>query len=234
VPSRAALIAGAALAAVACASPLLEPHRMLARELPPLHLEADVPSQFGGWHVDDSMRAVLPSPDVQRQMDEVYSQQLSRTYVNAAGQHVMLVIAYGEDQVGKTSVAHLPDACYPAQGFIVSQRAARPVPLAGRPVLPVNRLVATKSNRIEPITYWTVVGNSTFASDFERRVSRLTSAVEGVIPDGMLVRVSTIDADESRAFAVQDEFVAALRSALTAQVQPRVFGASPDRLAYGN
>ena len=224
MPERRAILAGAAMFVVAAVAPFVEARRILARELPPLRLEQDVPNEFGAWRVDSSIIAVLPSPDVQRQLDEVYSQQLSRTYVNSAGDRVMLVMAYGEDQVGKTTVAHLPDACYPAQGFTIEPRPPRPVPMGGRAPLSVSRLVATKPFRIEPITYWTVVGDRTFSSDYERRVARLTSALDGVIPDGMLVRISSIDANEKRAFAAQDEFAAALREALTASVRPRVFG----------
>lgn len=220
------MIAGAALLAAAVLVPVVEPHRVLARELPPLKLEDDVPRQFGDWREDDSMAPVLPSPDVQRQLDEVYSQQLSRTYVNSAGTRIMLVMAYGEDQIGKTTVAHLPDACYPAQGFTVSSRPARPLPLSGRTPLSVSRLVAVRGTRNEPLTYWTVVGNRTFSSDYDRRMARLTSSLEGVIPDGMLVRVSSIDRGEDRAFSMQDAFVGELRSALPAQVRSRVFGSN--------
>lgn len=224
MPDRRALIAGATLVAVSVLAPIVEPHRMLAKELPLLRLEEDIPKQFGDWRIDDSLGAVLPSPDVQRQLDQVYSQQLSRTYVNSAGTHVMLVVAYGEDQVGKTSVAHLPDACYPAQGFTVSPRGTRPVGLDGRAPLSASRLMAVRSTRYEPVTYWTVVGTQTFSSDYERRMRRLTSSLEGVIPDGMLVRISSIDKEEARAYAVHDEFSSALYAALPAALKPRMFG----------
>jgi len=218
-----AIIAGLAMLLAAAVVPAVEPHRWLARELPPLRLEADIPSAFGDWHIDQSMVPVLPSPDVQAQLDKVYSQVLSRTYVDGAGHRVMLVIAYGEDQLGKTTVAHLPEGCYPAQGFTVSPRPDRPV-LMNPTVFGVHRLVAQKSARNEPITYWTVVGNVSFTSDFERRVTRLNSALSGVIPDGMLVRISSIDNDEAHAFVVQDAFIRGLNSALSPEVLPRVFG----------
>ena len=225
MPERRALITGGLLLTAAALVPVIEPHRLLARELPPLRLESDVPRSFGAWHVDETIYTILPSPDVQAQLDKVYNQQLSRTYINAAGDRIMLVIAYGEDQVGKTTVAHLPDACYPAQGFTVTSRPPRPVHLGAR-LLGVARLVANKTNRHEPITYWTAVGRQTFSSDADRRWIRLGSAIEGVIPDGMLVRISSIDRDEEHAFSVQDDFIRALNSALSDSVRARVFGRS--------
>lgn len=223
MPDRAALAAGILLVLAAVLVPVIEPHHWLARELPPLRLEAAIPSEFGDWHIDRSIAPVLPSPDVQARINQVYSQVLSRTYIDAAGNRVMLVIAYGEDQLGKTTVAHLPDACYPAQGFTVSPRPTQPV-LIGQAPLGVSRLVAHKSGRNEPITYWSAVGDATFSSDYERRITRLQSALSGIVPDGMLVRVSTIDTDESHAFTVQDAFIRGLNAALSREVRPRVFG----------
>jgi EpsI family protein len=223
MPNRAALAAGIAMLLAAALIPVVEPHHWLARELPPLRLEVAIPSEFGDWHIDRSIAPVLPSPDVQAQVSQVYSQVLSRTYVDAAGDRIMLVIAYGEDQLGKTSVAHLPDACYPAQGFAVSPRPNQPV-MISTTALNVQRLVARKAARNEPITYWAAVGNVTFASDYERRITRYRSALTGVIPDGMLVRVSSIDNDESRAFSLQNHFISNLFESLESNVRPRLFG----------
>lgn len=223
MPERRAILAGATMLAAGLLVPVIEPHRLLARELPPLRLESDVPREFGNWRVDDSIAPILPSPDVQEQLNQIYSQQLTRTYVNSTGQRIMLVIAYGEDQVDKTTVAHLPEACYPAQGFAISPRPSRPVDLGER-ALGVTRLVARRSTRVEPITYWTTVGGTAFSSDMDRRLTRLVSSLSGVIPDGMLVRVSSIDRNEARAFSAHDEFIRALFGGLSQRSRPRLFG----------
>jgi len=223
MPDRATLAAGITLLLAAALIPVVEPHRWLARELPPLRLETAIPGVFGDWRIDRSITPVLPSPDVQAEIDQVYSQVLSRTYVDSAGDRIMLVIAYGEDQLGKTTVAHGPDSCYPAQGFTVSARPMQPV-LIDATAFDVSRLVARKSVRNEPITYWTAVGDVTFSSDFERRVTRWKSALNGIIPDGMLVRVSSIDGNEAHAFVVHDAFIRGLNAALAREVRPRIFG----------
>ena len=80
-------------------------------------LEKMFPTQFGDWQVDRSMPVILPAPDVQAKLDAIYNQVLARTYVNVrTGERVMLSVAYGGDQSDGMSV-HLPEVCYPAQGF---------------------------------------------------------------------------------------------------------------------
>ena len=223
LPDRRAMLAGGALILAAALVPLLEPRRLLARELPPLRLERDIPQRFGQWQVDVSIAQVLPAPDVQAELELIYSQQLSRTYIDESGYRIMLLIAYGENQIDKLTVAHLPEGCYPAQGFRVTSPTHEPVSVAGGN-LTVARLVATKGSRKEPITYWTTVGGRTFASDRERRFARITDSMSGVIPDGMLVRVSSIDSDPKRAFATQERFVQELNSNLSDSVRSRVYG----------
>jgi EpsI family protein len=196
---------------------------MLAKELPPLKLESDVSPQFSGWKIDEAIVQIMPSPDVQEQLNKTYNQILSRTYVNEAGQRIMLMVAYGEDQADRTTVAHLPDGCYPAQGFAISPGPSAPVSIQSKP-FPVRRLVARRNPRVEPITYWTVVGNEAFQSDRDRRIARLRSSLAGIIPDGMLVRVSSIDPVEPRAFALHDTFISDLYSSLSSSVRPRIFG----------
>ena len=223
MPDRRAIISGGALLVAAALVPVLEPRRLLARELPPLRLERDVPERFGPWKIDVSIPQVLPAPDVQAQFDKIYSQQLSRTYVDDSGYRIMLLIAYGENQIDKMTVAHLPEGCYPAQGFQVTDSKSERI-LTSNGDLMVVRLVAQKGQRIEPITYWTTVGGRSFASNRERRLARIYEAFAGVIPDGMLVRISSIDPDESRAYKSQALFSIDLQNALVLPVRDRIFG----------
>jgi len=223
VPDRRAILAGSAMVLAAALVPLIEPRRLLARELPPLRLERDVPQQLGSWRIDESIAQVLPAPDVQAQLELIYSQQLSRTYIDESGYRIMLLIAYGENQIDKLTVAHLPEGCYPAQGFRVTAPTYERISI-DRGALNVARLIASKGARNEPITYWTTVGGRTFSSDGERRMARVTDSMMGVIPDGMLVRISSIDPDPRRAFASQERFVRDFNTSLTVSVRERIFG----------
>ena len=77
----------------------------------------------------------------------------------------MLSIAYGGDQ-SDTMAVHKPEVCYPAQGFQILKNATASFS-TGDGNIPVKRLVATQGPRIEPITYWTTVGDTVAVSGYE-------------------------------------------------------------------
>lgn len=209
--------------AIAGASAGANPHRRLADELPPLDLERNVPRRFGDWHMDQSMAPVLPSPDVQEKLDQLYNTVFSRTYTDGNGMSMMFLIAYGADQADRMTLAHLPEGCYHTQGFDVWPTQVATIRIPGRE-FGVVRLRTRKGLRVEPVTYWTTVGDGAFIDEFERRMKRARYALGGVIPDGMLVRVSCIDPDEDAAFAAEGAFVAALYAALKEPTRARIFG----------
>ena len=61
-------------------------------------------------------------------------------------------------------------------------------------------------------------------SRLERRLIELQLALTGRVPDGLLVRVSSIDGDPAAAFAAHDRFVADLVAALSAADRARFIG----------
>lgn len=76
-----------------------------------------VPSAFGTWRAVQTGVASVVNPQQQAVLDKLYSQIVSRVYVDSiTGKMVMLSLAYGERQ-DKQSQVHLPEVCYPAQGF---------------------------------------------------------------------------------------------------------------------
>ena len=221
---RRAAIAAIAMLAAAGSAAVANPRRRLANELPPLDLEANVPSRFGAWNLDQAMVPVLPAPDVQERMNKLYNSVLSRTYTNGKGYRIMFLVAYGADQANRETLAHLPEACYPAQGFEIWPRVYASVPVIGGP-LEVVRLRTRKGTRVEPVTYWTTVGDRTLVNEVSRRFTQARYSLFGVIPDGMLVRVSSIDDDETGAFEVQSSFVTDLCNGLAPATRARLFGA---------
>lgn len=198
------------------------PRAKLADTRPRVVLESMFPRQFGEWRVDDRMPVQLVSPDQAAVLDKIYNQTLSRTYVNPQGERVMLSVAYGGDQSDGTR-AHRPEVCYPAQGFDILSNVRTELGLEGGE-MKVRRLVARLGGRIEPITYWVTVGEFTATSGTEQKLAQLRYGVRGTIPDGLLMRVSTIDANAARAYGVQDRFVRALRAAMTPADAPLAFG----------
>lgn len=212
------LMVGAAIAAVAA-----RPTVRVADVGPKVDLETLVPRQFGRWEEDRSIVPLQASPDVQRVIEQTYAQVLSRTYRNAEGQRVMLSIAYGAAQDDSMNY-HRPETCYPAQGFPIVQVPRRGAVSLTHGELPVTRLVARQGRRNEPITYWLVVGDEIAHFGLEQRWTTLKYGLTGRIPDGMLVRVSSIDHDNQAAFKMQEAFIADMLDALSPEARGRLLG----------
>ena len=219
---RISLAVGVAMVATAVATHALTPSTRLAATRERFDLAAAIPAQFAGWSVDNAIAPVAPNPDSQAALDRIYDQTLARSYIDAAGQRVMLSIAYGDDQ-SKALQLHLPEICYVAQGFQIVQKGEGVLASPFGP-LPVKRLVARADARNEPITYWITVGDQATRAGFAQKLQLLAYGLSGKIPDGMLVRISTIDRDVPAAYRIQDAFSTALLAALTPQSRVRLLG----------
>jgi EpsI family protein len=179
-----------------------------------------LPKEFGGWRVDPETTPVAPTPDVQQNLDRIYDEIVSRTYIDRAGRRVMLILAYGGDQ-SDSMKAHRQEVCYTAQGFQVSNVHNDTLKLADGRLSPLVRMHAVKGNRSEPVSYWFTMGEYVVLGRLERLIAQVRYGLAGEMPDGMLVRVSTVDADPKTGFAAQDDFMRALLAALPAQTQRR-------------
>lgn len=187
------------------------------------NLEAMIPASFDGWTEDRDMVPLRPDPEQEAMLARLYDQTLARTYVDRAGNRVMLSIAYGGDQ-SKSLQLHLPEVCYVAQGFQMLK--SKPDTLSTQyGSLPVKRLVARLDRRNEPITYWITIGDKAVKSGIEQKLRRLAYGLSGKIPDGMLVRVSTIQVNEGEAYKVQDRFVADMLGVMAPRDRVRLLGA---------
>lgn len=218
---KAALVALMMMLAFAGAA-AWKPSRFLADEQGKLDLEAVFPRSFGEWRIDERVPVQLVSPDLQAQLNALYNQTLSRTYVNGAGDRIMLSVAYGGDQSDATRT-HLPEVCYPAQGFSIDGKRVDTVTTPMHDIR-VRRMVGRLGTRVEPITYWLTIGTRVATSGTEMKLAQLSFSTRGVIPDGMLVRVSSIDADTARAYRTHAGFIASMVVALPAPTLDRVIG----------
>ena len=219
---RISLALGVAMVLTSIATRALTPSTRLAATRERFDLAAAIPVQFAGWSVDNAIAPVAPNPDSQAALDRIYDQTLARSYIDAAGQRVMLSIAYGGDQ-SKALQLHLPEICYVAQGFQIVEKSEGVLASPFGP-LRVKRLVARADARNEPITYWITVGNQATRAGFAQKLQLLAYGLSGKIPDGMLVRISTIDRDAPAAYRVQDAFSMAMLSALSPQSRTRLLG----------
>lgn len=190
----------------------------------PVDLKAMVPDAFGDWRVDPVAAAfVRPDERLNRISQRLYQQLLERTYISPQGQRVMVSIAYGREQTSSLEL-HWPENCYRFVGFTVHGRAPGHLNVDGRE-LPVTRLVAELPLRPEPITYWAVLGGEQVGDSGTYRMKRLAHSVRRLVPDGLLVRISSIDPRPERAFALHATFIEELRRAMAPEHRAKVFGA---------
>jgi len=203
----------------------LKPTQRVADHRPRMLLEELIPQQFGDWKIDPFLTPVSVTPDVQQRLDAIYDQTLARAYVNSHGQRIMLSIAYGGDQSSDKTQVHRPEFCYAAQGFQLSKSFENGVATdAG--ILPARRLAATQGARHEPITYWITVGDQVALPGLSRKLLQIRYGITGRVPDGMLVRVSSISDQDASAYALHDEFIKDLLAATSADDRVRLAGRS--------
>jgi EpsI family protein len=210
------------MVAAAILAMALTPTKFNAATAPKVNLEALIPKHFGEWSMSEAQEIMLISPEQEATLKQIYNQTLTRTYVNSNGQQVMLSIAYGGDQSDSMQV-HRPEVCYPAQGFQVFKKTDGIIN-TGFGSIPVVRLVATQKERVEPITYWIMVGNTVAENKFWWKIAQLKISLTGKIPDGLIFRVSTIDADEGQAYRIQDVFINELLHSLNPYQRSRLIG----------
>ena len=200
----------------------LRPTISIADELPSIDLKAMIPTAFGSWREDVNVSAQIIDPQQKEMLDKIYDKTLSRTYVNSQGYRIMLSIAYGKNQSGALQL-HRPEVCYPAQGFLLLSTKPGNLSLPERPI-PTFRLETSLGQRFEPITYWTVVGDRTTSSSTDKRLTEVSYAMRGRIPDGMLVRISSIDKNAGNAYAIQDQFAEQMVGAIAPEHRNRFAG----------
>lgn len=220
---RRLLLASSALLGSAIAAETARPTTRLAESKPPIDLEKQVPRAFAGWMVDGRIAPVLPDPSLQAMLDSLYSQVLARTYVDARGQAVMLSIAYGSDQSSEATAVHRPEFCYSAQGFEVRKLPGTRRNLGGHEV-PLARLAALIGRRRELISYWVTLDERATLPGLGRKIEQVRYGLRGLIPDGMLVRASSVNGPDEAAFALQERFLGDMAQALPSLVRSRYFG----------
>ena len=212
-----ALMCTASIAGIAA-----RPGQKAAEKGKTISLEAIVPKGFGDWTELPEQNAQVVNPQTKELLDKLYSQLLSRTYINKQGYRIMLSMAYGDDQRGGLQ-AHRPEVCYPAQGFKLG-KVEDGVLATSYGKIDVRRLNTTYGARVEPVTYWLTVGDEVIRSRLDKRIAQIRLGLTGQIPDGLLFRISSIDGDEDRAFATQQKFVADMMAAVPPAARKQLSG----------
>jgi len=206
------LVVGGALALTSAgafaAMPRRSEHRLAKQKLGQL-----IPAQIGAWRFATSDGVVVPSEEGPV---DGYDQVVTRVYQARGLPTIMLLLAYGSTQGGSLQL-HRPETCYPGQGFKLSAFADMTLhPSAGQSIA-ARTFTASRDDRIERLIYWTRIATSFPRSTAEEYRAIIGSVLHGVVPDGILVRFSTIGSD----IAESDRALTAFAAALIALPAPR-------------
>lgn len=215
-----------AMIGAAYAAHTAHPDRMLVDELPPLELAREIPEVIGDWRMLPDAGNRVVNPQAKALIDSLYSETLTRTYVNSIGNVMMLSIAYGKNQSDDKAV-HYPEVCYPAQGLAIQSSVKDQLKINDAHTIPVKRLVAKRDTTLEPITYWVTVGEQITLTSLQHKRAQLEYGFKGLIPDGMIFRVSSLGEATKDDYKTQDEFIRSLSKQLQTDVSSRIFGRPP-------
>jgi EpsI family protein len=221
--SRFGLVMSGLMFLSAWTAKLITPTVYFSDTRPALEFEKIIPVAFGGWKEKEEQNAHIVNPEIEASLKKVYAQTLSRSYINSKGDYVMVSIAYGKDQRDAVQL-HYPEVCYPAQGFqIISKK--NDILQTARFSIPL-RLLETQfgQERHELVTYWVVIGETAIRGGTEKKLAEMRYAMSGEIPDGHIFRISTIDTDSERAYAIHRQFASDLMTAVEPKWRTRVFG----------
>jgi EpsI family protein len=225
------VLATVAILATAVGADVLIPRTLMASANPSLSLETMIPQEFGKWKYRPLLGLVTPTvPDyveANELASKIYSQEIGRTYVDKEGHTIMLLVAYGPEQNYRLK-AHRPEVCYTAQGFRVWDKTEHELGINNNSsTLTISRLITQRETRFEPVSYWMRVGNDVSTGIFDNQILRLKYGLKGLIPDGALVRVSTVGLPAAQSFALQDEFIRDLLASITPDAQRFLIGGNP-------
>lgn len=209
------LILGVVMVLSSAFAKLLTPSVDNSIHLDSINLETLIPREFNGWKIDSALLTSIVNPEVKDELGKIYTQTLSRTYINSDGERVMLSIAYGRDQRTDLQV-HRPEICYLTSGFDIGPMLKIFVE-TGVGQIPAMHMIARQGARIEPITYWVRMGDSVTRGWFEQKAATLRYMLTGKVPDGLLFRVSTISNDDKDSVRIQQNFVTSLLQAIRSE-----------------
>ncbi len=185
-----------------------------------VNLEQMIPQQFGDWKMLPNQIVIELPPELAANLSRIYTETLSRTYVNSKGQQVMLSIAYGADQSDGMGV-HRPEVCYPAQGFNVLSRVEEPQSENNKSQV---KLLTKLGERIEPITYWMIIADQRVITNRQHKLVQLKQGLKGQISDGLIFRVSSLGANKANEWKLQAEFIDELQLAVPTKLKGLFFG----------
>jgi EpsI family protein len=178
-------------------------------------LEDILPKKIGRWDFVAASGLVVPPND--QLVQALYSQLLTRVYWDGQSAPIMLLAAQSATQTGILQI-HRPETCYTASGYQISAVTPHAIQL-GSATVPANSMDASAGGPTEHVIYWTRIGNRMPASWEQQRLAVAEQNLRGIIPDAILVRVSTVSNDGVTARAAIDGFVRAMIKSVPANMR---------------
>ncbi len=154
-----------------------------------------LPDQAGVWQSLGAGDVVLPPPDTLS--GRLYDNLVTRVYQGDGGEEVMLLLAYNNRQDGMLQV-HRPEVCYPVGGFRLTRTQPSTLPLGSESV-PSSQFTAISAGRTEHVMYFTRVGEEFPRTWAQQRTAVVQDNIRGIIPDGIMMRLSSLAPDHDRA-----------------------------------
>jgi EpsI family protein len=184
-------------------------------------LDHIIPLQVGNWAYETASGLVLPPPDQLARL--LYDQQVARSYSSPDQLPVMLLLAYGSSQGGMLQI-HRPEICYPASGFRLSETQVTDIPLGNRQGIPGRSFIASSDTRVEQVLYWTRIGDHLPTNWYGQRLAVVRSNLVGTIPDGLLVRLSTVSQSAEQGQDTLKRFARAMLEAMPITTRRMLIG----------
>lgn len=179
-----------------------------------------VPNVVGPWTFLTASGVVLPPTDLLS--DRLYDNLVSRVYRAETLPHVALAMAYNNAQNGVVQL-HRPEVCYPAGGYVLTP--TEPVEIrTSAGVVPGNFFTAKGYDRTEQVMYWTRLGTDFPRAWSAQRLSVAKANLRGIIPDGLLMRVSLLSEDKANALTQLQMFISAFEAAAAPPLRKVLLG----------
>jgi EpsI family protein len=203
---------------------VLKPDTLLSSITGEPDLEAIVPREFGDWVLSPYGAVAVVNPQLAEAVQEVYTSTLARAYIHKpSGRVIMLSLAYGNDQSRDTQL-HRPEMCYGGSGFRIERLEPVNLRYAGQEYQ-ATRMFGVFGTRREPVTYMVRYGDTNVRLSLQMNLTRMRYALQGVIVDGMLFRVSEVTRlSEAESYRLHDEFIEALLSSVTPAQRAQLVG----------
>jgi EpsI family protein len=183
-------------------------------------LDQVIPEQIGRWKFVGTSGLVVPPKD--QLALALYSQLLTRVY-DDGHTPIMLLLAYSATQNGFLQV-HRPEFCYTASGFGLADFAQREIKVTADRAIKVNTMSAVRDDRGESLLYWVRIGEHIPLSWAQQKLVFAEDNLRMIVPDSLLVRISTPLVDPKADMAAIGEFVATLVESTSPQFRRVLIG----------